>query len=430
MRHIFWVVLLFILSCALALTFSSTYGSVIIITTSHSITLSLNLFIASIILGFSLIHIGLRAMHAMSSLPGRAREWRQRQIILNCIHTITTTLFYVKSGRFVRAQRLLDASNLSLSEKADSLFDSESQRHVTLAYFASQMLLLESKHALQNYQERDRILNAVRTNKKPALSEYPEVADALYLAQAQWAIDQNDAASAQQLLDHLKPRLGRRIFTFRLRMDAAYRLGDWAKTLDIARLLAKHGGFSSSVPQDFVIGIIKKRIDATTSFESLIHLWDTLTTDEKNNLSLVIEFIKAGATFADGSQRLLIWLTPAWICFANDPAAFLQRYGEDSTLKFIEQICKVHTSTPEWLDSIENLYRLHQKNLMIQYLYACACLSCKLWGKAEQSFRRMTEHSMSHIMERLVWAQIGLLADQRGNQPEAFAAWKHMANLK
>jgi HemY protein len=80
-----------------------------------------------------------------------------------------------------------------------------------------------------------------------------------------------------------------------------------------------------------------------------------------------------------------------------------------------------------WLAQIETAQRQLPHDPRLQYLAGMVCLHRQLWGKAQQLLSACAQHVGEEALRRSAWRSLGLLAEQRGDEAAALAAWKKAA---
>ena len=90
MRLALWFIGLFGVAVALALFASGNPGTITVFWPPHRVDLSLNLVVLLLGLLFVLMHVALKALAALFSMPQQARSWRvrhqERAMHLSLIH--------------------------------------------------------------------------------------------------------------------------------------------------------------------------------------------------------------------------------------------------------------------------------------------------------------------------------------------------------
>ena len=81
------------------------------------------------------------------------------------------------------------------------------------------------------------------------------------------------------------------------------------------------------------------------------------------------------------------------------------------------------------LARLEHLQRQWPQNGFLQYLAGQACLRRQLWGKAAQMLNQASHSLHDPALLRRTWRGLAQLAQERGDETAAQAAWKQAALL-
>ena len=80
-----------------------------------------------------------------------------------------------------------------------------------------------------------------------------------------------------------------------------------------------------------------------------------------------------------------------------------------------------------WLARIEAAQKAQPRDGTLQYLAGMACMKRQLWGKAQQLLTQAGLGLQDPGLHRQAWQALARLAEQRGDQEQAAAAWKRAA---
>jgi uncharacterized protein HemY len=86
-------------------------------------------------------------------------------------------------------------------------------------------------------------------------------------------------------------------------------------------------------------------------------------------------------------------------------------------------------SDPGWLARIEALQRSHPADPFLLFLAAQTFFQQKLWGKATTFFQQATRSLQDEHLLAESWARLAQLAQLRGDDGAALAAWEQAAGL-
>ncbi len=162
MRIALWLAALFGVSVALALFVGQNQATVTLFWWPHRVDVSLNLVLLVLVVGFVLLHLMLRALSGLISIPRQAQRWRLQQKERAIYGALLDGLSHQISGRFVRSRK---AAELVVS------LENAVQRGDDKLPYAGQLrtivhlLAAESAHALRdrNVRRRQRWRAAARS---------------------------------------------------------------------------------------------------------------------------------------------------------------------------------------------------------------------------------------------------------------------------
>ena len=80
-----------------------------------------------------------------------------------------------------------------------------------------------------------------------------------------------------------------------------------------------------------------------------------------------------------------------------------------------------------WLARIEAAHQANPRDTRLQYLAGMACLKRQLWGKAQQLLTQAAHHLADASLRASAWRHLAELAERRGDDAAAAAAWKKAA---
>lgn len=423
MRAVFWFLVLFGVAVATALFAGNNEGTVTVFWPPYRIDLSLNLVLLGLFGLFFLLHVALRALAALLSLPGEARRWRIRYQERAMHVGLLDTLSHLASGRFIRARKAAE----SVLAQERSLASSER----TLSYSGrlralSHMLAAESAHALQDRAARDEHVQLALEQTERRQEQ--EVRDGLQLRAARWAIDDRDIRAAQQRLDDLSQGAARRTLALRLRFKLARLARHTLQALEIARLLAKHRAFSPVAAQSLVRGLALELVQSAYDPSQLEKAWGLLDATERQMPEVAIQaaecMLELGGEFAGVQQ----WLLPVWDQMVR-PATTLSQDQRIKLALVLERGFSQSGGRPDgaWLSRIESAQMANPRDALLQYLAGVICMHLGLWGKAQQLLKQALSQLQDERLRRRAWQSLALLAEQREDSTAATAAWRNAA---
>lgn len=422
MRAALWLLALFGVAVAGALFAGNNQGTVTLFWPPYRIDLSLNLVLLLLVAGFALLYAALRGTATLLELPGRARRWRLMQKERAMHAALLDAMAQLLAGRFLRARRAAEgaiAQERALAEAPSAV--PHRRRLRTLSH----LLAAEAAHALQDAATRD-------THLQQALEGAPErggdaeLREGAQLRSARWALDDRDAALALERLAALPVGAARRTLALRARLKAARLDHRTADALDTARLLSKHRAFSPAAAASIVRSLLLELIDGAHDSAQLQRIWQGLEPAERTMPEVAMQAARRLAQLGGEPAQVRAWLLPVWERLA-DPAAPLP---EHQALKLIGVLQdNLDGLDGPWLARIEAASQARPHDARLQYLSAMACLQRELWGKARQLLGQCAPQLADPGLRANAWRALARLAEQRGDDADALAAWKQAAQV-
>lgn len=429
MRLAFWLLALFAFAVALALGLSQQVGTVTVFVPPYRVDLSLNLVLISLTAFFALLYVALRGMAGFWVLPQQARRWRLQQRERSAQeHLLNAQICWV-TGRYLRSRKaalqgLLHVNGLLSIDDAGTHKNS-----LALMRSVLHMLAAESAHVLRDEKARDEhVQQLFQPHQGLSASLRSEVQDAAHLSAARWALHDRDERSAHQFLSQLPLGTARRTLALRLRLKAD-RLGQMhLPALDTARLLAKHGAFSSTAASSLVRGLALAGIDDCRDEHQLQATWRLFQATEKAIPEVAAHAAKRLLSFHGDAALALQWLLPVWEAISQPTD---ERSDSPVRYRFTEVLAQaLQNLAPdsEWLARVEQARLANPRSVELQYLSGMLCLRHSLWGKASQLLEQAAPRLPSSELKRSAWRSLAELAEQKGDQTQALACWKLSAS--
>jgi HemY protein len=422
MKLILWLLALFGMAVAAALFAGNNQGTVTLFWPPYRLDLSLNLVLLLAVGLFFILHLALRALAVLLSLPGQARRWRiQRQE--RALHAgVLDALSHLMAGRFIRARKAAQtvlAQEQSLARSEAELPYAQRLRALT------HLLAAESAHALHDQAARE---EHVRLGMEQARHEQ-EVREGLQLRAARWAFDDRDVELALQRLEALPQGVARRTLALRLRFKVARLAQRHLVALETMRLLAKHKAFSEVAARSIMRGLALELIKAARDLAQLQKAWGQLEEFERR----MPEVAMAAADRVlelDGSVALSQqWLLPVWEQMTQGGGRSLPQELRIQLVRVLERGFARASGAlePAWLARIESAQAAYPGDALLHYLAGMACMQLSLWGKAQRGLKQCLPQLQDAQLRRNAWRALALLAEQRDEPAAALEAWRHAA---
>jgi HemY protein len=419
MRAALWFLAIFAAAVGVALFASQPDGTVTLFWPPHRVDMSLNLVLLLLLAAFVLLHFALRAVAALLELPARAKVWRATQRE-RAMHTeLHDALAHQIAGRFSRARKLAEIS----AQHAANLGSAVPQ--TSQVKVMAHLLAAEAAQSLQDPAARDAQIQAALGVELPKSAAH--IHEGVHLRAARWALDDRDPAAALSRLATLPQGTQRRTLALRLKLRAARQAHRNADALDTARLLAKHGAFSSAAAQSMVRSLAVHTLTDAHDAHQLTRAWDSLTAAERaqpevaTHAALRLVNVSANTPEASAQQeRARGWLQTAWDHYPS--------LGDSAQSRLVQALeATFETIDTAWLGKIEAAQRQLPRDGRLQYLAGMACMKRELWGKAQQLLTVATEDLKDEALKRAAWRALALLAENRGDAAAAAKAWRSAA---
>ena len=430
MRAALWLVGLFGVAVASALLAGSNHSTVTVFWAPYRVDVSLNLALALLTALFVVLHLALRALSALLDLPQQAKRWRLQQKERAMHAALLDAMVQLLTGRYVRsgksAQKALD---LEQALAQHHRFDDALPRHATQLRALAHLLAAESAQALSDQERRESHLQAVLGIAERHLGEsVQDVVEATRLRAARWALRDRNAPLALEWLNGLRHGTARRTLTLRLRLKATRLDKQYLLALDTARLLAKHGAFSSTAAHSLVRELAVVTLNEAQDAAQLQRAWSSLDTQERDMSEVALHAAQRMLKFSGEAQAVMPWLTPLWNRMLQQPDSLtpVVRY------RLVHLLAQTLTAMPkdsEWLTSIEGARLAYPRWAELQYLAGMVCWQHALWGKAQQMLEQAAEHLQYPEMQRQAWRTLALLAEHKEETARAQLCWKRAAEV-
>lgn len=419
MRITFWLLALFGIAVAVALFAGNNQGTVTVFWPPWRVDLSLNMVLLVLFGAFTVLYGALRALSALFDLPRQARRWRVQQKERAMHSALLDSLSHLLAGRFVRSRK---AAELALAQEQSLRAGGEKLANRAQVRALSHLLVAESAQSLQDRASREEHLqSALDETARSSSASSQETREGAQLRAARWALDDRDAPAALQWLAELPQGAARRTLALRLKLKAARQARRTQEALETARLLAKHRAFSPGAAQSIVRGLASEMISGAHDTAQLLRVWETLEPAERAMPELAIHAAQRLVTLGGEAAVARAWLLPAWELMTG-PANTL---GDVQRIRLVRALeSGLGSVDPAWLARIEAAQQANPRDANLQYLAGMACMKRQLWGKAQQLLSNASMALQDAGLHRNAWIALAELAEQRGDEKAAAAAWK------
>jgi HemY protein len=425
MRAALWLLALFGIAAATALFAGNNQGTVTVFWPPWRVDLSLNLVLLLLIAAFIFLHVALRALSALFSLPHQARQWRLQQKERALHAAVLDAITQLLAGRFTRAGRA--AQSALAQEKTLAALDARLPQAQQVQVL-SHLLAAESAQALQDRSARDAHLQqALRENAERGALVSPEIREGVQLRAARWALEDRDAPAALARLEELPQGAQRRTLALRLRLKAARQDGRTLEALETARLLAKHRAFSEAAAQSIVRGLATELLSGAHDPVQLLRAWSELEPLERELPEVAIHAAQRMVVLHGDLALARAWLLPVWERMITQP----QRLGDALRVRLVRALeAGLDSVDADWLVRIETAQRNSPRDANLLYLAGMTCMKRQLWGKAQQLLTQAAPVLHDAELHRRAWQTLARLAEGRDDAQQASAAWKRAAQVE
>lgn len=423
MRNLFWLVGLFATAVALALLMGQNGATVTLFWTPYRVDMSFNLVLAGVLGVFLLAYMALRSLALLRSLPRKAVEWRLLQRERSAHAGVLDALSNQLSGRYVRAR---GAANdvLTLLKAYPPKGSAALPQQAPLTAMAH-LLAAEAAHNLQDHANRERHLDAVMQMAETA--DTSAVREGATLRAVRWALEDRNLEMANHWMGQLPQGAARRTVALRLRLRVAVLAQDHVAALDTARLLIKHKAYSAAASRSLLRGLLLSALGQCHDAGQVHALWKNLDKSFLADPELVLAAVTRLQAVSEGTadeQAALAgcqeWVLPVWERYAELPT--VQR---ESLVRRLQALL-THPDAA-WLQRVESLQRAYPADPALQYLAAQVFYREQLWGKAQVLFQQAIHGLADGPMLNQCWIRLAELAEKRGDEAAALAAWKAAA---
>ncbi|HEX5805048.1 MAG TPA: heme biosynthesis HemY N-terminal domain-containing protein [Macromonas sp.] len=425
MKNVFGFLFLTALAVALALLVGGNSASVTLFWSPYRVDLSFNLFLVCLLLVFVLLYFAVRTWGVLRRLPAQAQRWRLHQLERAMHGSLLEALSYLMSGRFVRAR----SSAQRALNQLEALSSQDVPTHAEATVLAH-WLLAESAVQLGDTAMADHHTQTVIDQATPA----PAIParEGLLLRAAAWSVEARDAESVQRWLNALPQGAMRRIQAQRVRLRLAQMQRDTQTALEAVRLLTKHHAFSPRVAASVLRGLIQDALKDTHDSDQLVRVWLALDADERSVPELALAMLDrwqvlsaSGAEDESVSGPLARRTLEQCLQTVWDHMDALSDDGRRRLVRHLESLLPQLESG--WLAQIERRQQARPADVYLQYLAGQAYMQRQLWGKAAFLLGQASHGLRQPELLRRAWCSQARLAEERGDEQAAQAAWKKAA---
>jgi HemY protein len=420
MRVALWFLGLFGLAVALALFASTNTGTVTVFWPPYRVDLSLNMVVLLLCLLFVLMHLSLKAIGGLFSLPSQARSWRIRHQERVMHAALAEGLSHQVAGRFLRARK---SAQVVLAREANLKQSGEVWPGVERLRVLANLLAAESSQSLQDKVTREQHFQ--QALKDAGDGHAGEMRDGLVLRAVRWALEDQDAGAALSWLDQLPSGVARRTVALRLRLKVARMAGKIDLAMETARLLAKHRAFSQVSANGLLRSLSQEWIQSASDTDQLQQVWHRLEAAERQLPEVACSAAGSWLRLGGDAEVAFEWLLPVWQQ-VGDEAGGLSEEQKIRMVRIMENGFSAAENPIDtvWLSRVERAHLNDPGDAVLQYLAGVACLHLQLWGKAHQLIRLALPRLPDAGLQSRAWQLLAELAQRQGNDADAASAWR------
>jgi HemY protein len=400
MRGAVWIVLIFAVAVLAASTLGRNDGLVAIYFGAWRADLSLNLFVLLVLAACFALVTAYRLIESIATLPRRAAEWRALQRERAAERNLREAQAEFFAARYSRAQR---AAQRALQLQADTP-GLQGDAHFALV---ARLLAAASLHRLQDRTQRDALMAGALDQVAPG-----SAGEGARLLAAEWALEDRDAERAMQLLAALPRGVARRTQALKLKLQATRALHAPGKALPLARLLAKHQGFSAPAARSLVRALATEAIDASHDIDQLRTQWRALDTAEQDDPIIAARAARRAAALGMPAEART-WLEPLWRRMAQLDAE--EKF--EITLALADA---ASNAEPDWLAAVELAAGQRPTDPALAFAAGTLYAERGLWGKARAPLEQAAQSpQLDARTRRRAWAALAGLAREEGDAARA-----------
>jgi HemY protein len=339
---------------------------------------SLALFALVGLLLFLILHIGMRMLSHIWSMPEQMKGWRQKRRGQRARQALTRGLLELAEGRWKLAERHL------------TRYVSQSETPLLNYLSAARAAQLQGEH-----ERRDDYLQLAHESMPSA-----DVAVGITQAELQLAHQQYEQALAT--LMHVRSLSPKHDHVMKLLIELYENLGEWQKLEEMLPDLKRRKVISEQASQTLEIKIYSECLKQQSGeLESLVNYWQTLPKTAKQQQSILLDYCRNMVALGAGSRvepLIASSLQQAW----NPELVTL--YGQIQLVDPAPQLA----SAEIWL-------RQHPEDPVLLLTLARLSLQNKLWGKG----RSYLEASIAIHPTPESYQKLGLLLEHLGEKDKA-----------
>lgn len=405
MSGIVWVVLLFVAAVVAATTLGRNDGLVTVAWGAWRTDLSLNLFVLLLVVSCAALMWAVQAINSLVRLPRRAQEWRALRRERAAHAALRESLLEHFGARYGRARK---AAQRALDFQAQTSVLADDRVFKLLA----QLLAAGSLHRMQDRPQRDAVLQLAQGAHPGHAAGASNLAEALWLSSAEWALDDRDAPKALDALARLSPGAQRRTQALRLKMQASRLSRQPLQALQTARLLANHQAFSPAVAQGLLRSLAGEALEHVHDAGQMQRLWSQLDAQDRRDPQ-VVALAAARSARLGAAEEARQWLRPLW-------ERLPELSPEDRQAVALALIDVRAGIGVDWLPRIEAAAQAQGQDTAVLAAAGMVLAERQLWGKARGLLTQAASATgLPSAIRRQAWRELARMAQGQGDSTRA-----------
>lgn len=393
MGFFFRLVILFAAAVLLALSARFNPGNVVVFYPPYRIDLSLNLFIAIVLLTFCLLSILWATLNVTRRLPERVAAYRKAKVEREGNNAFRDALKAYFEGRFGHAEK----SAMRATELPDN------------AVLAS-LIGARAAHSMSQFDRRDAWLAGIKDNQHYKVARLVSATELL--------VDSHQPDEALEAVNELNAGGTRHIHVLRLALKANQQAKQWSAVLRLVKALDKHHSLHPALSTRLrELAYQDLLSDHGHDAESIRRIWHGVPAEDRVKpfiAAMAARTMVAQGLFDDARTLLEKALHEEWderlIIAYRDTAA---KEGSAALLNQIEH-CE------SWLV-------IHPNDPELSLTMGVLCLHQKLWGKAERNLEQALMYAADDACRREANLRLAQLNEELGVTAKAVEYYRACA---
>lgn len=388
MRWVVWLLVAFAMAVGLALLMRFNQGNVAVLWPPYRIDISVNLALALLAAGFTLLHLILVGTARALGLPQRVREYRLRRQQEQAVSALRDSVLAFFEGRLGRAERFARGAQGS-----------------ALTAGPASLIAARAAHRMNERERRDQWLKDASTDTGAT--------QAVLMSQAELAVDDRRTPEAIELIDQIKAKGARHVVSLRTALRAYEQADRWEDVLHTLRLVEKrdamHPAATTRLRVKAVAELLRRQAGDATGIRAL---WRSLKVDERAIPALAHQVADALAS-AGGTEEARKILEQS--LDAGFDAGSVLSYAALQGLPFRDR-----------LDRLEAWRSRHGDEPALLLALGRLCAAERLWGKAED-YLLMSLRRQPSVQAHVALAELLETLDRQAEAGEQFRAAARLA---